>query len=109
MAAVDLSTLVTAVNFSSTTVAVIAVCSVLVGVFVTIAAALYVMGMVSGKVYYGGQWWDKDVYQTALSDVKRQSRAGHLVDAESRRAVDHFEGKKSSRSGGSNRIPSMRI
>lgn len=108
MAAVDLTQIDSSVNFSTTTVAILAVGAVLVGVFVVISALMFVLGMVRGQVYYGGKFWDRDVYEAALRDVKQQSRKGCLVDAESRRAVDRFEGRGNShRSSG--RIPSMRV
>lgn len=107
MAAVDLTQIVSSVDFSTTTVAILAVGAVLVGVFVVIAASMFVLGMVRGQIYYGGRFWDRDVYESALSEVKEQARKGKLVDAESRHAVDRFEGREKKRS--SYRIPSTRI
>lgn len=101
MPAVDLTQIVSAVDFSSTTVAVMAVAAVLVGVFVVIAASMYVLGMVRGQVFYGGRFWDADVYEAGLRDVKEQARKGKLVDGESRRAVDRFEGREKKRSSSS--------
>lgn len=106
--AVDLSSLVSAVDFSTTTVAVLSVAAALVVVFVVISAAIFVIGMVRGQVFYGGRFWDRDVYETALRDVKRQARKGNLVDFESRRAIDRFEGRGKRRRS-SDRISSMRV
>ncbi|MBZ0304677.1 MAG: hypothetical protein K8I82_01295 [Anaerolineae bacterium] len=108
MPAVDLTQIVAAVDFSTTTVAIMAVAAVLVGVFVVIAASMFVLGLVRGQVFYGGRFWDADVYEAGLRDVKEQARKGKLVDAESRRAVDRFEGREKKRSS-SYRIPSMRV
>lgn len=104
--------LLAAVDFSTTTIAVLACGAVLMGVFVTIFAVRQVLGMVRGQVYYGGRWWDKEDYHTALTEVKKHVRSGALVDAESRRALLLFEGRigrKSSSSSSSNRFPSTRI
>ena len=109
MPAVDLTPIVNAVDFSSTTIAVMAVAAVLVGVFVVIAASIFVLGMVRGQVFYGGRFWDADVYEAGLRDVKEQSRKGKLVDAEYRSAVDRFEGREKSRRSSSYKIPSTRI
>lgn len=108
MPAVDLTQIVAAVDFSTTTVAIMAVAAVLVGVFVVIAASMFVLGMVRGQVFYGGRFWDSDVYEAGLRDVKEQTRKGKLVDAESRRAVDRFEGREKKRSS-SYRVPSTRV
>lgn len=108
MAAVDLTQIVSAVNFTPVTVAILAVAAVLVGVLVVVSASMFVLGMVRGQVYYGGKFWDRDVYESALRDVKEQSRKGGLVDAESRLAVDRFEGRdKSHKSSG--RMRSTRV
>lgn len=107
MAAVDLTQIFSAVNFSTTTVAILMVGAVLVGVTVVIAASMFVIGMVRGQVYYGGKFWDKDVYEAALRDVKQQARKGGLVDAESRRAIDRFEGRDKPKSSG--RMRSTRV
>ncbi|WP_341916416.1 hypothetical protein [Polaromonas sp. YR568] len=96
-----------AIDFSTTTVAVLACGVVLMGVFVTIFAVRQVLGMVRGQVYYGGRWWDKDDYFTALSEVKQKVRSGDLVDMESRRALFLFEGRTGRSS--SNRIRTPRI
>lgn len=109
MAAVDLTQLVNAVDFSSTTITVLAVAAVLVVVLVSIAASMMVIGMVRGQVFYGGRFWDADVYEAGLRDVKEQARKGKLVDAESRRAVDRFEGREKSRRSSSYKIPSTRF
>lgn len=104
--------LLAAVDFSTTTIAVLACGAVLMLLFVVIFAVSQVLGMVRGQVYYGGKWWDKDDYLTALGEVKRHVRSGSLVDAESRRALLLFEGRigrKSSSSSSSNRFPSTRI
>lgn len=107
MAAVDLTQIVSAVDFLTTTIAILAVGAVLVGVLVLFAASMFVLGMVRGQVYYGGRFWDRDVYESALRDVKEQSRKGKLVDAESRQAVDRFEGRGKSKSSG--RMRSTRV
>ena len=112
MAAPSLAALLPSINFSTTTVAVLACGAVLMGLFVVIFAVRQVLGMVRGQVYYGGRWWDKEDYHTALTEVKRHVRSGALVDAESRRALLLFEGRigrKSSSSSSSNRFPSTRI
>lgn len=108
MPAVDLTQIVAAVDFSTTTVAILAVAAVLVGIFVVIAASMFVLGMVRGQVFYGGRFWDSDVYEAGLRDVKEQARKGKLVDAESRRAVDRFEGREKKHSS-SYCIPSTRV
>lgn len=108
MAAVSLAPMLPAINFSTTTVAVLAVAAVLCGVYVVIKAVQYILTVSSGRVFYGGQSWDIETYETALREVKQRARRGELVDAESRRAVADYEGRKSSRSL-STRIPSTRI
>lgn len=95
MPAVSLSSLLPSVDFSTTTVAVLAVAAVLVVVYVTIKACIMVLELLGGQVFYGGRFWDRDVMEIALREVKQESRRGSLVDAESRRAVDAFEGRKS--------------
>ena len=109
MAAVSLAGLIPAIDFSTTTLSVLAVASVLVLLYVTINAARFVIGMVRGQVYYGGRYWDRDIYETALRDVKTSMSSRQLVDRESRDAVARYEGsessfKKSSRSSNT-RIP----
>ena len=105
---VSLTPLLPAVNFSTTTVAILAVAGVLIVLYVTIKSAQIVLTMLSGRVYYGGQSWDRDTYETALREVKQRSRAGELVDASSRREIAKYEGTRQPRSR-SSRISSNRV
>lgn len=91
MAAVDLTQVVSAVNFSTTTVAILAVGAVLIGVFVVFAASMFVLGMVRGQVYYGGRFWDRDVYESALHEVSSFDRKGFYVDSESLRVLKSYD------------------
>lgn len=46
------------------------------------------------QVFHGGRYWDKDVYQSAMNDLKRQERSGVALDGESRRALRRHQGMK---------------
>lgn len=106
-AAPNFAPLLAAVDFSTTTIAVLACGAVLMVLFVVIFAVRQFLGIVRGQVYYGGKWWDKDDYLTALGEVKKEVRSGAVVDAESRRALLLFEGRIGRSS--SNRIRTPRI
>lgn len=108
MAAPDLSLLIPSINFSTTQVAVLASGAVLVGVYVVFNAVILVLGMVRGRVYVGsalrGQFYDRRDYEAVLSLVKKRIKDGELVDAESRLAVDRFEGLEKNRCSSSKHL-----
>ncbi len=67
---------------------------VLVTVFVAILGVYFVLSMVRGgekQVYFNGQYWDRDVYRSAMNDVRDAKRSRGLVDAESLRALKAWD------------------
>ncbi len=100
MAAPVLDSLLAAVDFSTTTVAVLGVCAAFIVVVVAWVAAQIVIATLRGEVFYNGKRYSWEVWETALGDVKKEMRRGGLVDKASRDAVNRFEkGNISSRSG----------
>jgi hypothetical protein len=64
----------------------------LIGGVILIMLPRLILGLIQGdRVWYGGQFWDSDVYEAGLRDVKSSMRRGELVDAESRAAVRDWE------------------
>lgn len=98
MAALDLSTLLTAVDFSSTTVAIIGLAAAFIVVVVAWFASQMVLAALKGEVFYNGKRYKREVWETALGTVKKQMRGGGLVDKASRDAVLRYEGVGKSRS-----------
>lgn len=106
MAAVNLTDLVAGVDFGSVVVSLLAVGVTVVGVLVLVSAAFKVLDFVGGFdrsfVKYAGQYWERDVYEEALGEVKKKVRSGGVVDGSSRAALADYEGLgKGSSSGGS--------
>lgn len=100
MAAPVLDLLLAAVDFSTTTLAILAVAAAFIVVLVTWIASQLVIAAVRGEVFYNGKRYSREVWESALGDVKKEMRKGSLVDSASRNAVNRFEkGNISSRSG----------
>jgi len=83
--------------------ALLAVFGVLAGFYCFWRGGLIVLGSIrpgdlsskrKDQVLYGGTYWDKDVYQSAMNDLKRQERSGVALDGESRRALRRHQGMK---------------
>lgn len=98
MAALDLSSLLTVVDFSSTAVAIIGVAASFIVVVVAWIASQMVLASLKGEVFYNGKRYKREVWETALGTVKKQMRSGGLVDKSSRDAVLRYEGGRNSRS-----------
>ena len=50
-----------------------------------------VIATLKGEVFYKGKRYSREVWETALMDVKKEMRRGGLVDKESRDAVNRYE------------------
>ncbi|MGB4117343.1 MAG: hypothetical protein WBK51_12440 [Polaromonas sp.] len=88
MAAPDLSVLTAAVNFDTLNLALLAVAGLLCTVFVVLFAVAQVFAMVKGdKIFYGGRFWDPDVYDLAVDEVHRDVSRDRYVDEHSITAV----------------------
>lgn len=100
MAAPVLDVLLAAVDFSTTTLAILGVAASFILVVVAWVAAQMVLATLKGEVFYNGKRYSREVWETALGDVKREMKKGGLVDKASRDAVNRYEnGNISSRSG----------
>lgn len=100
MAAPILDSLLAAVDFSSTTLAVLSVAAAFIVVLVAWFASQMVIAAVRGEVFYNGKRYSRGVWESALGDVKKEMRRGGLVDKASRDAVNRYEkGDIFSRSG----------
>lgn len=92
MAAPDLTPLATSINFSTTTIAVLAVGASIIGLVIILNAYIYIKSMITGKVYFAGEYWDKDIYKKGIEEVNRKIRRGELVDKQSRDAWRNYSG-----------------
>lgn len=92
MAAPDLTPLATAINFSTTTIAVLAVGVSIIGLVIIVNAYIYIKSLITGKVYFAGEYWDKDIYKKGIEEVNRKIRRGELVDKQSRDAWRSYSG-----------------
>lgn len=92
MAAPYLTSLVTAINFSTTTKAILAVVVSIIGLIIIINAYIHIKSMITGKVYFAGEYWDKDIYKKGIEEVNRKIRRGELVDKQSRDAWRNYSG-----------------
>lgn len=69
--------------------------ALLVVVLVYMKGSAFVLSVVRGdKVLHSGKLYDKDVWQSAMTDLKKQERSGVALDAESRRALRKHQGMK---------------
>ncbi len=111
MAAPDLSALVTSVDFSPVTIAILGVAAGLMLVLVAWFASQIIIATIRGEVFYNGKRYSREVWETALRDVKKEMRSGALVDKESRDAVNRYErgSVSSGRSRSGSGVPSSRI
>lgn len=89
-------------------VAILAIAGALAALYVLYFGACLVLATLRGKVYYGGRFWDTDVYRNALQDLHRQRRRGVLLDAESTRALRRYQGLDTRRPRRDNGLPSPR-
>ena len=92
MAAPDLTTLSTAINFSTTTKAILAVAVSIIVLVIIITAYLHIRSMITGKIYFAGQYWDKEIYKKGIEEVHLKISRGELVDKESRDAWMRYTG-----------------
>lgn len=92
MAAPDLTPLATAINFSTTTIAVLAVAVSIIFLVIIVNAYIYIKSMITGKVYFAGQYWDKEIYKKGIEEVNTKIRRGELVDKQSRDAWRNYSG-----------------
>lgn len=92
--AVDLLPLLQAVNFASTSNALITVASLFIVLYVTYRAVSFILSLfqIRGFTRFGGQLWDDQTYTAAMHVVKREVLSGRLVDRQSREALARFEG-----------------
>ncbi|MBS1197468.1 MAG: hypothetical protein H6R18_1253 [Proteobacteria bacterium] len=96
MAAPDFSSIISVVSAAvpAWVAAVLAIGAALCVVLVVWVGSGHVLAAIRGQVYYGGLYWDADVYQNAMNDLNRQQRKGVALDAESRRALRRHQGFK---------------
>lgn len=73
-------------------VAILSVSAAVAGLYVLYLGACFVLAALRGQVYYGGRFWDKDVYHNALQHLHTQRRRGVLLDAESHQALRRYQG-----------------
>lgn len=92
MAAPNLTPIVSSVNFSTTTLAILAVAASVIVLLVLVSAFIFIIEMISGKVYFAGQFWDKDIYKKGIEEVNNKIRRGELVDKQSRDAWRRYSG-----------------
>lgn len=91
MAAVDLSPLISNINFGFVSTAILSVAALLITVFALLFAVAQVVAMVKGdKVEFGGRMWTRDVYDTAMRHVHSELEAGRYVDRESKNAFRNY-------------------
>lgn len=92
MAAPDLTPLLPTSNFSTTVTAVLSVSASIIALYLIVKAYFFIASLVTGKVYFAGRLWDRQVYHRAMQDVNRSIRRGYLVDKESRDAWKRYTG-----------------
>lgn len=92
--AVNLAPLMPSVNFSTTTLAILAVGAAIVTLVVIWKCAVFVICIAGDKVYYAGQFWDKDHYHRAMIIVNQHIKSRNLVDAESRNRWREYQGMR---------------
>lgn len=98
----NLSSLVPAVNFSTTTIAIVSVAASLVAIAIVVKSCIFVISMVTGKVYFAGKFWDANVYHNALVEVNTAVQRRQVVDKQSRDALfnyQHSRKRRGSKSG----------
>ena len=87
--------LMSQVSFAGVVGALLAVFAVLVGVEVARKGARKVVGAIAGdRVFYGGRFYDRSVYDEAMRTMGRYKRAGGSLDRETAR---HYRAWRSSR------------
>ena len=79
--------------------AIISVFAAFVVVSVVSLAVYMVLNAVRGRKMIGGQFWDKDVYASAMQELHSQKRRGVLLDAEANNALKDYQGMGKRRSG----------
>lgn len=75
--------------------AILGVLAAFMAALVVYKAVLMLTSAVKGeRVMYGGKFYDADVWQSAMNDLKRQERSGVALDADSRKALRKHQGLK---------------
>lgn len=73
------------VDFGTVTLAILGVFGMFIVVLVSQKGAAMVVKAVAGdRVFYAGRFWDKDVYDSAMSNVTLYRKAGGSLDKETR-------------------------
>lgn len=95
MSPVNFSLLTSMINFSTVTIAILSIFSALVVVAVTQKGIRMVTNAVRGDmVFYGGKYWDKDVYDTAMQNLVTYKQRGGALDRESSAALKEWKNNR---------------
>lgn len=93
--AIDVSRLTSVVDFGTVALAVLGVGAALVVVAVVGFGANQVLAAVGGgRTFYGGRFWDTDVYDDAMGRLDRYRKAGGRLDKESRQRRSDWKSKR---------------
>ena len=93
--AIDFSLSTSVVDFGTVTLAVLAVGAAAIVVEVARLGAKKVLESVGGgRTFYGGRFWDTDVYDDAMGRLDAYRKAGGRLDKESRQRLSDWKSKR---------------
>ena len=93
--AVDFSLLTSVIDFGTVVPAVLGVFGALVVVYVArVGAFMVVRAVGGGRTFYGGRFWDVDVYDDAMSRLEAYRKSGGRLDKDSRQHLTEWKSNR---------------